>query len=177
MNYPVFPIYTAIIRWEEDGVQDPEYPNMYVGLEPGRIHNSTSDKYMFKEEIPIETLKERVNLEFESFRKDKNITNLQIEFKPVEYESWMCTWFAHQTIDIGQTDEEILDSFEQYVRKYEHFENRSDWSEAFKEPGYKPLMGAQDRWRWRGVSDDGEETPAPCRCTHCKNSGMVRINH
>lgn len=40
-------------------------------------------------------------------------------------------------------------------------------------------MGAEDRWRWRGMPEkEGDKEPkAPCRCSNCGKAGVVRISH
>lgn len=90
-------------------------------------------------------------------------------------------WFGHATRPEGRDDSTIMAHFNEYV----------DWVEALneKEPHRnigteeKPvwhrtdricLMGAEDRWRWRGETDDD---PPPCRCKGCTASGLVRIRH
>ncbi len=43
-----------------------------------------------------------------------------------------------------------------------------------------PAAGAEDRYRWCGSDDDGKTNPGikpPCRCKHCKEQGVIRINH
>lgn len=86
-------------------------------------------------------------------------------------ESWCLGWFNHWTFDVGQTDDEALASFEAYVRRYEDIQDRhpGDIPE-----GYRCLMGAEDRWRWNGEPD---RSAAPCRCEHCREQGVIRVNH
>lgn len=84
------------------------------------------------------------------------------------YDSWKLTWFSHMTYDLGQSDEEVLRSFEDFVSRNEYHGPDMDLKAS------RCLMGAEDRWRWRGEKDD---SPAPCRCEGCKNHELIRINH
>ena len=189
---PKYPIYTISWRWIQDGDHDPEYPDLYKYLPEGRVTNSTSTHKMFKEDQNLDDLKkwaqdtfidwtEKNNKKYQDKEEDrkylwKNIEGLTIEIKDPKYESWSCTWFCHETFDVGQTDNEALNSFEQYVRRYEHMQR--DFEKWSKHPDYICLMGAEDRYRWCGYQDqDGGRTMAPCRCNGCKEAGMLRINH
>lgn len=90
------------------------------------------------------------------------------------YETWMLSWFQHETIDVGLSDREILDSFERYV-----WRKRTQKAHAGRDES-EGLMGAEDRWRWCGAGDDGApdtRTSPPCRCRHCRSQGVVRIGH
>lgn len=85
---------------------------------------------------------------------------------------WWLTWFQHATFDVGLSDDEVLLSFQKHcdreTRKAQY---------AGKEVC---LMGAEDRWRWKGADPDGapgSDSPPPCRCKHCKAAGLVRIGH
>ncbi len=99
----------------------------------------------------------------------------------VEHEEWVLTWFCHQTFDIGQSDEEVLASFERVLsRKGVRVDASYDPYGIAARSQIKDYcaMGAEDRRRWSGAFDDqGNRTPAPCRCEECKKAGMIRINH
>lgn len=172
-NYPTYPIYRIIAKWSEDGTWIDENPKRYEGLCTGRVWNSTSSYKMFKEEKSKEELDSFLNEWWLSYLKLKNeekIKNPELKTLTIEYfehESWCLTWFQHYTFDIGQTDEEVLDSFEMFVRRKETQSNEKNEYDPYC------LMGANDRWRWCG--DKG--TPAPCRCIHCKEQGLIRIGH
>ena len=169
MSEKTYPIYSFSAKWSEKGDTEKykDYPNWTVGLPEGRIWNSSDFTKMFKEDQSQESLDAYLKDWWDKYiLLDKNKDNelellyLKVEFK--ERESWNLTWFSHETFDIGQTDEEVLDSFEQFVSR-----RNSD-----------QLMGAEDRWLWSGAPDkDGNATPAPCRCEHCKAQGLIRINH
>lgn len=181
-----YPIYSFNARWSQVGVQDPNFPNSYKGLPEGRIWNATGFKKMFRTEQTQDELDKIVREWWENYvqseldyanRKKEPLVNFDIqdlvlEAKFKEHNTFICTWFGHETFDDGQSDEEFLQSFEEFVRKYEHQQEiRYDTSD----PDYHCLMGAEDRWRWRSGNEEYEGIP--CRCEGCKKAGMLRIAH
>jgi len=96
-------------------------------------------------------------------------------------EEWCLTWFAHYTFDIGQTDQETLNSFEEFVYRMKRYNSKngkmeqfSDGTSYWNEPYC--LMGAEDRWRWKGDPKIDDSRP-PCRCKFCKEKGVITIGH
>lgn len=192
-EFKKWPIYSFSAKWSQDGEWNPEYPNWHDGLPEGRIWNSTGFSKMFKEEQTNEQLDEYIQDWWEKMIETKNkedkfpIINprdVKLEVKFVEFESWVLTWFCHETFDIGQTDEEAIRSFEEYVaRVQDHNERikRNCPEDQWYKNGHKCLMGAEDRWRWRGAYENGEygdgEASYPCRCKYCKEQGVLRIAH
>lgn len=77
---------------------------------------------------------------------------------------WALAWFSHQTFRAGRTDEELLESFEQYVRRYEDMQ---DYDGPEPPPGYRCLMGAEDRRRWKPF----------CRCAACVRDDIALVAH
>jgi len=187
-----YPIYSINIDWIQDDInlkdeiRDKE-AYTYRDLPDGRCRNRMRHKNMYKEIQDEESLKEEYHTRFMHYLEKhntnakpesiiKNISDLKIIVNRNPDESWVLEWFSHYTFDIGQSDEEVLQSFERYVRRYEHFCNY-DIIKVHKKPGYLELMGAEDRWRWKGVDNNKNETPPPCRCEGCKKSGIIRIIH
>lgn len=169
-----YPIYYIKVIW----MQNQKHPKL--GYVPNRIRNSTGFYKMFKTEQSQEQLNAFAKERWSKMAVDPdNIIQYELIELSAEYrrhDTWLLTWFGHETYDTGQTDEEALNSFEQYVRKHEHFQNNHDYDSTV--PGYVSLMGAEDRWRWYGYQDqDGNRTMAPCRCVHCKEQGLIRISH
>lgn len=172
-----YPIYSISAKWSQKGIQDPQYPNLHIDLPAGRIWNSSGFSFMSKEKLSDAELTIKATEWWTKFLDNKNNTinevdNLILNGKFVRYETWVLTWFQHETFDIGQTDNEALNSFEQYVRRHEHL--------PYKHPENICLMGAEDRWRWHGAEPNGEpndHSPAPCRCKFCKEQGKIRIGH
>jgi hypothetical protein len=157
-----YPIYKFEIKWKQSkGSEEP-------------FNNGTGFNLMKKEAMSED--------EIESFKKEwwekyqeKSLKGLNTELvsfgHSFYFETWCLLWFNHETFDVGQSDEEALASFERYVSRHEDHQRGI-------QPGQICLMGAEDRWRWRGADEDGAgHTPAPCRCEGCKESGMIRINH
>lgn len=103
------------------------------------------------------------------------------------WETWRLNWFNHVCRDVGQTDSEAVASFQRYVYRMQalpdtHFMYLQDSGRmtCSTSPGF-PLMGADDRWRWRG-GEEGQpegrsESSLPCRCKWCKARGVLMISH
>jgi hypothetical protein len=178
----IFPIYKIVFNWEQDGEPDREYPESWV-LPEGRIKNSTSFTRLLEKEMTEDELDTYIKTMWDTYSSQekilsKNPTNFTHTVRMLK-EVWNCTWFGHETIDLGQSDIEALDSFERYVRRHEDYQGM-----YLDNPDGLPenpicLMGAEDRWRWYGTQDKvtGEQTSAPCRCEACKESGRIRISH
>ena len=172
-----YPIYSVKIRWTQDVRPDYEPSKWQIeDLPEGRIHNGTAFSQMYKEGQDIETLRHKIENEWipkyfnpkteESRYPITNPKNIEITIKFVRHETWCLEWFCHFTFDDGRSDKEYLASFERFVRRMQKLDEKEYC-----------LMGADDRWRWKGLIDDGKETPPPCRCAGCKKAGVVRINH
>lgn len=170
-----YPIYIFSAKWSQKGIQDIKYPNRHKGLPEGYIWNSTGFNKMFKEYQTEEQLKSYIENwwdEYKNFKFDENqnIDNVQLNFQFLIEETFVCTWFTHECFDEGQTDEEFLNEFEQYVQRHEYYQDKMEYK------NYKIcLMGAEDRWRWN--SGDKSYNGIPCRCQHCKEQGLLRISH
>jgi len=178
-----YPIYSTIIKWTEDIPPDSRKQADWQvkDLPEGRRHDSTQLRRMYKEDQDIETLKNEIETGYVpkvfDMRKPEKVDKshspiINPELKEVSvkferYETWCLEWFCHWTFDDGKTDEEYLASFERFVRRMEQLPE-----------GEYCLMGAEDRWRWSGTTDDGKDkTQPPCRCAGCQNQNKVRINH
>ncbi len=150
----MFAIYKIIVKWIERTVDGPKNQDNVL-------------TFMFKNEQTPEALLEIATESFDKYivaNSDKNVSIPTFEFSPVYFDTWVLQWFNHYTLDVGQTDADVLKSFEEFVRRHERANAINGGV----------LMGANDRWRWRGA-DHGD--PAPCRCQGCKDSGVIRINH
>lgn len=133
---------------------------------------------MFKEEQTQEQIDLLINEWWSKYILNKdsinNVEDLKLVAKYKKHDSFVCVWFSHETFDNGQTDEEFIDEFREYVSRYEH---KQDYGvdEIQNDPDYECLMGAEDTWRWNSGSKEYEGIP--CRCKHCKEQGMLRIAH
>lgn len=87
------------------------------------------------------------------------------------YDNWALRWFQHETRNVHLSDEQLLISFERFVnRKMPGHIALQSWAHNFYDIENVEkycLMGAKDRWRWKG----------PCRCQNCTEQGVVRIDH
>ena len=182
----VYPIYHVSVWWTEDGensewrhlnerVAVPEGTDRDAG--EGRYWNSTGFSRMYREDPGIEGVTEKTHEWWPKYVAekplDKNPSAPIFKVELTHHESWCLGWFTHWTFDEGQTDEEARDSFERFVRRMEQ-KNRREATVVdglLREPYC--LMGAEDRWRWKGDGD----SPPPCRCEHCKKQGVLRIGH
>ena len=131
---------------------------------------------MYKEMPTALQLETDVKKMWEIYREKKGIDSSIVptfQTKFVEYETWAREWFGHYTFDLGQTNLEALESFRNFVRRKKQLNDESLTLVYC-------LMGAEDEWRWRGSGETGtpeDESPPPCRCKHCRESGLIRINH
>lgn len=154
-----FPIYRITAKWTQDDDKYPESGTSFTKLYPLETILEDVEKDAKKSLLTDKTL------------KDKNAKLISLEVELKEYESWNCVWFSHETRNIHLTDSELLRSFSDFVnrKKGENVENGhfpTDMILDNKKP-YYCLMGAEDRWRWKG----------PCRCKHCVKFGVVIIDH
>lgn len=174
---PKYPIYRVGVHWIEDKVAE-QLPWWPSDPGEGRAWDSTSFSRMYKEDPGAEEVERWAREEwwptYAAERQHPIHDPPTIKIESVRHETWNLTWFQHETFDIGQTDAEALASFERYVRRYEDMQ---DFYPGEMPEGYLCLMGAEDRWRWRAISDPDEYAPAPCRCEHCKKQGKIRIAH
>jgi hypothetical protein len=146
-------------------------------FEDGTRRNSCTIERMPKEKTNKKKIEQDVlewSKEFFEKNKDKfkNPRDVKLSIKYLGRLEWCPAWFSHWTWDTGQSDEELMTSFREYVYKHTYF------SEENSVINGACLMGAKDIYRWRGGTDeDGTEHKAPCRCNGCKKAGVVRIQH
>lgn len=92
----------------------------------------------------------------------RRLLSLEVERKPDT--EWALAWFAHQTFRAGRSDDELRESFERFVRRYEDLQ---DYNGPTPPSDYRCLMGAQDRWRWKPL----------CACDACVRDDVALIAH
>lgn len=164
-------------RWSFDHERKPDDPpSWFDGLPEGRMWNRTGFTHMPRENMTLEQAEQFAAEWWKGYeKKGGNPADLRINVSYMRSEVWCLTWFSHFTYDLGQSDEEVLNSFSEFVY-------RMQVNEPYREPcadsrsiGYV-LMGAEDRWRWSGDPKQ-ERSPPPCRCEHCKAAGVIRIGH
>jgi hypothetical protein len=184
-----YPIYDITIQWIEDDVDNhrekfESTAKQSVDLPPGRIYNSIAKYRMFREKQEIDDIIAEEKQFWQNWDKikDKNPELVKITVNFILEESWCPSWFSHWTFDDGQEDADILASFNHYVSRMEAYNEKHGrqesygWVDAIR-VGSVCLMGAEDRWRWRGIDDNENDTEAPCRCSGCKKNKVIRIVH
>lgn len=178
-----FPCYRFTYKWSQDGEQDPQFPSRHEGLPAGRVWNGTHVNKINKPELTPELLLLQLRSCWEHYCEGEasllNISDVEMKAEYLGQDTWIRTWFQHETIDVGQTDEEALASFEAFVEEKQAL-NRKHRLETGEDQDFYALMGAEDRWRWHGSNEEGEpdvNVPAPCRCPSCKQQGRIRIGH
>lgn len=183
-----YPIYSIAISYIQDDIynkNNESHDKDREGLPVGRIRNmSCYHNRMFRKRPDVSFLKQKYINNFLEEKKNINPTDIDIKIKLIDYETWCLAWFSHYTLDNGQSDVEILESFEKYVRRIQrrnqdegYMNDQGYWQEPYC------LMGAEDRWRWRAASENGDNNqdpdkyPPPCRCNGCKERSVIAINH
>jgi hypothetical protein len=159
-----YPIYHVSARWDQDDFEGngSGYSRMYRE-DPGDMAYIDAVNWWFNMLI-TPSRRDKIPL----IEKHPKLIGLRCEL--VGYEAWCLTWFSHYTYNIHLTDEELLASFDQFVwDKLPLHRNLEIWPPERRDPNMKTycLMGAEDRWRWKG----------PCHCKHCKAQGITRIDH
>jgi hypothetical protein len=162
----MYPIYHVKVRWSERYPPETAAHNMRASeLPAGRFWNGSSWDTMEREETDVvERLLRDWWPEYSKKLLEPADLTLIVELRCRD--TWCSGWFSHWTFDTGQSDQEVLDSFREYVDRIQYSDRPEDEIGSL-------LMGAEDEWRWHG----GERTEAPCRCPVCKERGVVRIDH
>lgn len=148
-----YPIFSFSLEWEQDASDDPAC---------GRERNSCGGMYQMFREMPAVKILECHIDKLKKNRREPAIRWLNESIQFLRFDTWCIEWFSHQTFDDGRSNEEFMDSFDDFVCRC-----RRDGIE---------LMGAEDRWRWT-TPDDCDDKTLPCRCEGCKKLGVVRVNH
>lgn len=184
-----YPIYSYSWKWTQDTKKDKKYADYECeGLPNGRMRNMMSSRRMLRYKPNTMCAIKNATEHWYDYCKGKkndeycpiiNPRDLEIKIEFVWYETWCPEWFGHRTFDRGQSDREVLDSFEEYVYRIQNINrNEGNYDEGYwSEPHC--LMGAEDRWRWHGESKNQSSdcSPPPCRCDACKKHGVIRIGH
>ncbi len=163
---PAFPIYDVRFHWHIP-IGDRDITGMgppwFEGLPAGRMKSGSQMDFMCREEMPVEeVVRQLTEVNLPRFQeKEPGLGDFQVSVKPARFEVWNLTWFCHQTYDRGQSDADVLASFNRFVMRRQRVEGSC-------------LMGAEDRWRWHGEKQG--DLP-PCRCQGCRKCGMIRIGH
>jgi hypothetical protein len=127
----------------------------------------------YPEPVPIEVVQADAQKFWDEIKHEYDSSeDVEIKIGDEFVETWIEGWFSHWTYRLGRTDKELLQSFSDYVMRAEcHNERVRNTGEGRE----RCLMGAEDRYRWKG--DGRKGTPAPCNCEHCIEHGITRIDH
>lgn len=187
MKEQKYPIYQFEAYWLEK-LNPSQYSNT-DDLPEGYLRNSTSFYDMFKVPKSDNALDAYLIDWWEKYLrrsgKRTKVKLLRLSHEFIFNESWCLTWFQHWTFDVGQDNADCLASFENYVERIKKYNIENDHFKTeprfeYSKKRFITLMGAEDRWRWRGAEPDGEpksESEPPCRCKFCKEQGVLRISH
>ncbi len=189
-----YPIFHVSAKWsqdvtEKDGDMGDRPAWQTEGLPEGRLWNGSNWYKMLKDRLTgpgnIAELTREVKEEWwpgyqaDEKNRDLNFADLKVTVEFVRWEVWVLTWFQHWTWDVGLTDQDVLESFSRFVDRTEQLnQDEGKMVDGYWQEPYC-LMGAEDRCRWHGTKtgDQDERTDPPCRCSHCKEQGVVRIGH
>ena len=166
----MFPIY----RIEMAHRTDPMKTSSFIG---GRMFRTQADAERI---IPTRLEGYQQGLR----EKGHDPDNYELQWKFTHEESWCCTWFQHETFrDRFENPADVLADFHDYVDRMTCDQARfgdhptPEIMKEFEAEVGRPwitLMGAEDRWRWRGA--DYDSSP-PCECVDCEKVGLWRIAH
>ena len=179
LEYPKYPIYISCFRFVEEAEENYVLTKneLNLGLKLGERLNAVVFHSMFKHEL---TNNEKMKFLLNNVRKlnqKYKITDF-IESAVIfeRYDTWLLRFFCHSTFKIeGKNNNWYLDSFKEYVSRKENENEHAKYNEGYDDlhPKYQ-LMGAEDKWRWRG---EREGDSAPCECSACLDSDLIFINH
>jgi len=185
-NERAFPSYTVAVRFQMDGKPPEGWTRSVVEGKPERQWSSSQRMsplaYEAKPDFSVvqadaqkfwDEVKDQVHgpksYGPEGTPKFPNVSDVEIKIGEEKWETWIEGWFSHWTWRLDRTDAELLASFEKYVRRV-----REQCNYDSEKYGGR-LMGAEDRYRWKGDGRTGTE--APCNCEHCVKLGITRIDH
>jgi len=182
-----YPIYSRSVSCYEKIPEDKLNDEWYIG----RSHPEHEEYFlnyhmyynqMYREDPGEEFVLQELKEVWANRQKPIDCFDVKFEVKKIDEEEWCLTWFAHYTFDIGQSDEEVLRSFEDFLlRKKIHISYGYDpYSSILNDDSGYCAMGAEDRWRWKGrktADCNSELVDPPCRCNGCKERGIITIQH
>lgn len=182
---PAFPFYQVSVRYQMDGAPPPGWLHAVVEGRPDRQWSCSQKRQpLYYLEPPAEHVIRAEAQAFWDAIKDEvhgprsygpegtpkipHYSDVEIKIGEAKYETWILDWFSHFTFRVGRSDAELLASFQRYVSRIMSGPEDYDVRKG-------KLMGAEDRYRWRG--DARKDTDPPCGCEHCLKAGIARIDH
>jgi len=183
-NEQTYPIWLFDAEWlqDKDPKAAPDFYSFSKEAPEGKFWNGTNSYRMFREE---KTSGEIILLAREWIQKilaneknkEHNADSPVVVVQFVRHETCCLVWFSHYTFDTGQSDGEVLASFERFVQRTIDINKREGKIKNgyYQEPHC--LMSAERRGNWTGVDDEGNRVDPPCRCKQCKEQGTIMIAH
>lgn len=166
-------VWTVNASWIENGKQDEEFPERYIGIDKGRIPNGTGFTKAFKEDVTEEEVVKIANEWWHNFStSDKQLplcpTLVKLEVTYKGRQTWWLEWFNHCTFNTFKNEQEAFKSFQAFLDKKGvemNYGHGLTSTSRFNKDGYC-AMGADDRYRWE-----------LCDCESCMANGVTRIKH
>lgn len=150
-----YPIYRFILSWDQEGLD---------------YRNSVCWQSMFKEEKSSDELQRILKKQMELQKEKGTTSNVKFEWERLLDDFWSITWFAHETFNVFDSEEQSFKSFTKFVysKKKENRKNGRYGIERDLENknSFYCFMGAEERYRWR-----------LCGCDKCKEMGKTIIEH
>jgi len=166
----IYPIYSFSAKWRVDDAERDDgtsHEQMFkIGFKHTDAHQYALDWWerLIRSDVKWGGEKKVPYIE-------RGVELLDLKCKYLGRDSWVLNWFNHMTLNVHLSDEDLLRSFRNYVDRITsqnerngHYHNNQNPSSKLP---YVCLMGADDRWRWKG----------PCRCEHCVRRGVTFIDH
>lgn len=153
MTDPVFPLYSVTFVFDRGDGTEPETTSL---MRP----------WMFETDPGADEVERQAREAWPklTWRTDVDVVRrlVRIEVTRKDDVPWALGWFSHQTFRVGRTDDELHESFERWVSRWERYQDYSSLPD-----GIPCLMGAEDRYRWRPF----------CDCETCRKNGIALIAH
>lgn len=111
-KFQAYPIYKIEFKWTQ---LNPEKTQ--------RINEVTSFKRMFKQELSEDEISKELIIYKESQLNKYPNSDVEFNYESIkffEYETWVCEWFSHSSLNYHLSNEDILKSFSEYVNRYEN---------------------------------------------------------
>jgi len=167
----VYPIFRSIVQFTRDDLETPGHnvhnfmlPDVNADLAQGEDFAAGVWEKHLDQKIRHGELKGKTNIE-----ANMQFTHMDTEL--IRHDVWLLTWFSHYTYNIHLTDTDLRTSFGRYVDRVGRFNlrngHRAHDSVLDLDVPFVCVMGADERWRWKG----------PCKCQECVRNGLTRFDH
>lgn len=79
---------------------------------------------MFKQELSEDEISKELIRYKELYSNTYPDSDVEFNYESIkffEYETWVCGWFSHSSLNYHLSNEDILESFSEYVNRYEDY--------------------------------------------------------